>query len=395
LLWLALRPDPPSESSLDDPSETGPTRPRIEVAPRTARTLLPTPGVDEDDPGSPGPTREEVEAFRRHRVESLRAGGRYPGDSRPLTQRHIEALSLVEPQVSQGTGDEPEDQRADALVTSATKLHFQDGEAPVLTAEVVNLKTRKRIPAQISATLVRLIPTDQAPEGTIGALTFHDDGTHGDQMAADLLHTATVDIEAYPREVLVGQVHVEVQAKLADGRSRFVVTAFRYGSPRAELTGKFFDRLEEGHLILEAEVKVMRPARFHLQGGLVSKNDTMIAWAQKAGELQPGLQMLQLRFFGMAFHEAGENGPYTLKFIVLSETGVRPVLQGEVLEDAYVTREYQVSDFASAPNHDPALEETIQHAEAIRDFPISGEGAPSPPLRTRPPPPDRRESPGR
>jgi hypothetical protein len=389
LLWFALRPGPTRQTSSTERSSESPAGPRIDPAIARLRGLLPAAAQEPDEPELDGPTREEVENFRRFRIESLRSGGRYPGDSRRLTQRHVEALSLVEPQVSRGSGDESEDQREDALVASATKLQFQDGEAPIVTAEVVNLKTRKRLPARITAQLVRLIPTDRAPEGAMGDLPFRDDGLEGDEAASDLLHTAKVDIGAYSRDALVGQVHVEVKAVLADGRTRFVVTAFRYGSPGARLTGKFFDRLEEGHLILEAEVQVSRPARFHLQGGLVSENDTMVAWAQKAGEMEPGTHMLQLRFFGLAFHEAGENGPYTLSFIVLSETGVRPVLQGDVLENAHVTKAYGVADFSSAPNHDPALEETIQHAEQIQDLPVSGEGPPAPPARPRPPPPPR------
>jgi len=321
-------------------------------------------------------------------MDSLRSGGRYPGYSRRLTERHIEALTLVEPQVSRGTGEETEDEQQDALVTSATQLQFQDGEFPTLTAEVVNLKTRKRLPAQISGQLVRLIDNGRTPQGPIGPVAFRDDGGGGDDAAGDMLHIARVDPGAYPSETLLGQVHVEVRATLADGRQRFVVTAFRYGSPRARLTGNFADRLQEGHLILEAQVEVSRPARFHLQAGLVAKDGTLVAWAQKAGEMPPGTQMLELKFFGLAFHEAGQHGPYTVSFIVLSETGIRPVLQGDVLKDAYVTRPYVLGDFASAPNQDPALETTIENAGKIRDFPVSGEGAPRP-VRTRPPPPPR------
>ena len=158
----------------------------------------------------------------------------------------------------------------------------------------------------------------------------------------------------------------EVQATLVDGRQRFVVTWFRRSSPGAKLALAFDDYLENGHLIIEAKLTVAKPARYHLQGGLVSTNGTFISWAQRAKVIStPGTHVMKLRFFGLTFRDAGIPGPYILKYITLAETGVRPVKQGNVYFDAYKTKAYTLDQFSTQLDPDPALDRTIRQAKGL------------------------------
>jgi hypothetical protein len=329
----------------------------------------PKRGDDDDEPGlRDGPSEAEIRAFRRWRVDNLRRAARFPGDSLPLTARHREALTEVQP--DRGAVTDPGPGGLDVLVAYPARPFFQAGEPILLHAAVVHARDGTRSAARITGTLMKAI--DGPHDGALATVTYRDDGAGGDAVAGDLLYTAQVTPAILAPELLVGQVEVEVSATLADGRERFVVSQFRAGTPGARLTGRFRDRLEGGHLILEADLAVVRPGRYHLQGGLEGPGGTPVAWAQHAEVIDaPGAATLSLRFFGLAFHEAGISGPYRLAFVSVAETGRRPVLQGPVLEGAHVTAPYAVADFSGAPHQDPAWDETIRQAEAIEGMPLA------------------------
>ncbi len=326
--------------------------------------------------GALGPTEAEVKAFRKWRIDALKEGGKYPGYSRPLTKRHYDALTVVEPEVARGNKKESETQREDALIVHALKPFYQANEVPVIRAEVINGKTGARSPVTISAIMLRIPLNEGEVQSVLGDLPFRDDGANGDEKAADLVYAATPQKELV--EKLRGQIYVDVRAMLPDGRERRTLTSFRIGSPTAKLTGVFSDRIEDGHLILDAKVEIEKPGRYHLQGGLVGPGGEEIVWAQSAVAFDaPGPHVMSLKFFGLAFLSADVPGPYTLKFVSLAETGIRPVVQGPVLENAHVTKAYPLSVFSATPHQDPALAEVIQQAEGLVDEPVSGSGPPA------------------
>ncbi len=345
---------------------------------RVSMTGQPTLGSgstsDATAPRPVGPTEDEVQAFRHLRVASLRKAARYPGDSGPLTARHREALTLVFPDSGAVTGDDelhPDSEgRQIQLVAYATKPHFQIDEPAVLHAEVRNLDADRRVPAKVLGTLRKLVGGPH--RDALANVLYRDDGQGGDPIANDLIYTAVVTTKTIPAALLAGQIDVEVSATLTDGRNRVVLSVFRMGSPGARLTGEFADRLEAGHLMIDAKVIVEKPGRYHLQGGLVGSGGELVAWSQNAVMLDTvGPTSMHLRFFGLAFHDAGIPGPYRLAFISIAETQRRPVLQGPVLVDAHTTAAYRLADFAEDANHDPAMDATIKQAEDLTRLPYA------------------------
>lgn len=336
-----------------------------------------------------GPTEAEVQAFRKWRIEALKEASKYPGYSKPLTPRHLDALTRVEPQISRAHGKKESGPQADdELIVQPGKLTYQAGEKPLMFVEVVNAKTFARSPLTVSGIMMRIVVNGNETPGTIGEMTFRDDGLEGDEKAGDLRYTGT----PLPNQLatLRGQIHVDVRALLADGRERHVMSSFRYGSPGARLTGQFADYLKDGHLMLEAKVEVTKPGRYHLQAGLVGSNGENTVWSQVATELtQTGAQTMTLKFYGLAFLAADVPGPYTLKFISIAETGVRPVVQGTVMENAHTTKAYKLADFSAEPNKDPAMDEIIGQAEALTKAPVVGAASGGPkdprPEKTKPP----------
>lgn len=383
LLWLAQRtpvqvPRSPVAAVDAGAAETQGPAPQQQANPKYAAGPVPSSS------SASGPTEAEVQAFRKWRIDALKEAAKYPGYSKPLTARHYDALTRVEPQVSRANGKKESGPQADdELIVQPGKLTYQAGEKPLMFVEVINAKTGAHSPLTVSAIMMRIVVNGTETPGTIGEMTFRDDGLEGDEKAGDLRYTGT----PLPSQLtnLRGQIHVDVRALLADGRERHVISSFRYGSPGARLTGQFADYLKDGHLMLEAKVEVTKPGRYHLQAGLVGPNGESAVWSQVATEItQTGAQTMTLKFYGLAFLAADVPGPYTLKFISIAETNVRPVVQGSVMENAYTTKAYKLADFSAEPNKDPAMDEIIGQAEALTKAPVVGAAASGGPKDPKP-----------
>jgi|GEM_PF-4314542 len=101
------------------------------------------PALDMSDPKAPGKrplrnhlTPEEIKHFRKWRVKALQKLRRYPGSSEPLAQRHIDALTKVEPDEARARRSDHEepDKAKDVLLAYPAKKFFQDEEPVVLHA---------------------------------------------------------------------------------------------------------------------------------------------------------------------------------------------------------------------------------------------------------------------
>lgn len=382
LLWLARR-DPVEVPASSAPALDAGTPVSPGGAQQAANPKYSVVGSSAPSAAN-GPTEAEVQAFRKWRIDALKEAAKYPGYSKPLTPRHYDALTRVEPQVVRGNGKkETGPQAEDELIVQPGKLTYQAGEKPLMFVEVINAKSGAHSPLTVSAIMMRIVVNDGETPGSIGTMTFRDDGLEGDEKAGDLRYTGT----PLPSQLatLRGQIHVDVRAILPDGRERHVLSSFRYGSPGARLTGQFSDYLEGGHLMLEAKVEVTKPGRYHLQAGLVGPGGENTVWSQVATELtQTGAQTMKLKFYGLAFLAADVPGPYTVKFISIAETGVRPVVQGTVMENVYTTKAYTLADFSAEPNKDPAMDEIIGQAEALTKMPVTGAAASGGPKDPKP-----------
>lgn len=131
--------------------------------------------------------------------------------------------------------------------------------------------------------------------------------------------------------------------------------------PAARLSGSYRDRLDGGDLVIDAELEVASPGRFHLEATLYSEDGrTAIAWAQHTAELTPGRHWLPLRFHGLILHERRIDGPYLLRFVSLAQI---PGTQVELVENALFTRPYEHTAFSDQPFNDPELLDAAERIE--------------------------------
>jgi hypothetical protein len=157
---------------------------------------------------------------------------------------------------------------------------------------------------------------------------------------------------------------VQVEATTTDNDERRAATSFLVSFPRAQLTGRFTDRMAEGNLVVAAEVAVSETGRFHLEATLYNRDGTEpVAWAQTATTLEPGTAWMELPFYGLVLRERGIDGPYLLRQVALSTTTEMPNAKNRVVENAHRTRPYVATSFSDRPFNDPGLLEAADRLE--------------------------------
>ena len=146
----------------------------------------------------------------------------------------------------------------------------------------------------------------------------------------------TLDPTKAPPLGQASSVLVQLTATAPDGSVRKGSTGFLYSNPAAELTGKFRQRIEDGHLVVLAEATVAAPGRVHLEGSLADLAGQPQAIAQTAQVLSPGVHWIPLRFHGQLIRDLGLVDALRLRAITLRSTQGMPNAIGPVLTDAFV-----------------------------------------------------------
>jgi hypothetical protein len=113
-----------------------------------------------------------------------------------------------------------------------------------------------------------------------------------------------------------GNMDFAVKFKLpaeGSGHTHELKTHF-FSSPvaPAQFTGNFRERLDNGSLIISAEMEVRMPGRYEIQANLFAEDQTPIASAKTYQKLTGGRQFVDLLFFGKLLRDYGQGGPYVL-----------------------------------------------------------------------------------
>jgi uncharacterized protein DUF4784 len=287
-------------------------------------------------------------------ADDYRRRARYPRSSAPLADyedpiardRDVTPIRMHGPR-----GEEP------TLTVYPASSGFEAPEPVVLHADL-SIHHRRIRAGEIRATVL----TDALQP--VATLWYRDDGTAGDAVAGDHVYTAVFTPAPQPVETLAASYLVQVEARSVRGTERFATTSFLYSMPHAYLTGNFRDAIVDGSLAVEAEVDVRLAGRFHLEATLYSGDaHRALAWAQTAGELDPGRHWMSLGYYGLILRERGVDGPYLLRRVALSTATGMPNAKNRVLENAWRTGTYAASAFTDRPFDDPNLLDTAGRLE--------------------------------
>jgi hypothetical protein len=343
---LARAPEDPAAADAPAPS---PSPRRYEVHTRTVRDAV--------DPEAP-----QLRPLTATAAEDYRRRARFPRSSHPI-EDGVDPIAR-DREVSPGRSMGPEG-RDPTLVVYPARATFEAPQPAVVHAYLVQDGEK------VEAGEIRGEVRNQ--EGLLLAdLGFRDEGAEGDAEAQDRIYTAQLAPAPGRAHELKGAQLVEVHAKTLAGELRVATTGFLYSVPLARLTGRYRDSLEDGHLVIAAEVLVEARGRFHLEATLAAADGTPLAWAQNALPLEPGTAWIPLTYWGLALRERGVDGPYVLRSVALSTTGEMPNQKNDVAELAYTTRPYRAAQFSDRSFDDPDLLEAAERLEADAPFAATG-----------------------
>lgn len=201
--------------------------------------------------------------------------------------------------------------------------------------------------------------------GTLGTVTYLDNGVAPDTRAGDGIYVArfTLPADKAPALGTADSVMVKVTAVLANEERRQIAGGFQYSNPAARLTGRYTDAIRDGNLVVAAELDVLAPGRVYLSGTLADVADLPFATAQAAQVLQPGKQWMELAFYGLAFHDRAVAGSVKLASVAATSTNGMPNALGPVVSNAHVTRAYSLPQFTRASFNEPGLMEAAQRLQ--------------------------------
>jgi hypothetical protein len=248
---------------------------------------------------------------------------------------------------------------------------------------VFDLEVKNRLGAllPIRDGVVRFRPDRTDPEKAKWfEAPFVDTGAGRDITADDRKYTSTFFPNDEQRAAFAkggSHVYVEVyfDAPEALGSRKFPTVIEYSRLPHATLNGKWSDEMSNGSLVVHAGVNATQAGDYRVIASLYAADtDTAIAFASKPMPLEVGDGDVPLLFFGKILFDRGIDGPYELRYVMLSEEIVgQDTIPGETVDHAYTTQRYHASNFSSAAYVPPA-----PTFEAVNRFHPSQQGKPGP-----------------
>src|SRR5215207_447861 len=244
-----------------------------------------------------------------------------------------------------------------------------NGNSPALSVRAESVSFEVGRPIRLYATVEQGIALEVTGEivGAAGDLVatfaYADDGKGIDRKAGDGTWSARVKMPEGLQPELAASYMVKVRSRLLDGDIRESMGGFHYSNPAAHLTGRYRDELRDGSLVVSAEVDVTRAGRFHLAATLYSMTGEPVGTAQAAAELEPGRRWIELSFYGLMFHDRQAAGPFRLGTVSLATTGGMPNALNDLVENAHVTRAWQLEQMTTRPFGNQRLLEAAARLE--------------------------------
>jgi len=254
------------------------------------------------------------------------------------------------------------------LTVWASTISAQPGETVTLFASLAHVGAPTLLDAPATSAVTGVPVSAQLIGerlGTLGAVTYRDDGVAPDSIANDGVYTAAFTLPSKPAPALgrADSVLVKVSAALSQDDVRMAAGGFQFSRPAARLTGRYTDAVRDGNLVVAAEVEALAPGRVHVSGTLADTLGAPFATAQASKTLAAGKQWVELTFYGLAFHERAISGPVRLASIAVTSTAAMPNALGAVATNAHTTKSYLPALFRARPFNDAALLDTARRLQ--------------------------------
>ncbi len=218
----------------------------------------------------------------------------------------------------------------------------------------------------------------------IAELSFHDDGRGGDLIGGDSTYTAVLRPAQMPALAdFHGSVRafVEYSANGVEFSQQLFFDYYPKSGIAARFTGNFRDSIEDGSLVVYAELAVARSGFYSIDATLDTQDERAFCHARFKGSLDEGTQAVRLLFFGKVIRDAvsaveasfkvmelyGQMVPAPDRLAELAKGGDFAPWAVPLYEGYYVTNVYTVAAFSEAEWNDPERSARIndyrQHAD--------------------------------
>jgi hypothetical protein len=309
------------------------------------------------------------DAYTQQAIHDLKERARYPagsqllkpGDNDPLLAERIPVRALAA-----GPGGAAPVLSAWASTASAEAGQTVDFFASLQAApNAARLSDALKAERQASGAQI-MAKLSGEHSGVLAELHYADDGKEPDHAAGDGIYSARVVLPAAhaPAPGTAEALVVTVHARNASGEERTAVGGLQLSNPGAHLTGSYRDRVRDGNLVIAAEAEVFAAGRYRLSGTLADSRAIPFVSAQVTLTLKPGKQVLELPFYGLAFHDRKIDGPVILSTVALDGVSAAPIALGPVLHQAYVTQPVKLAALTRKPFNDPKLLDTARRLAA-------------------------------
>ncbi|MGB1558188.1 MAG: choice-of-anchor X domain-containing protein [Oceanococcaceae bacterium] len=243
----------------------------------------------------------------------------------------------------------------ESITVWSDAIRYEEGDTAALFAQLEGLSADWTVRMQI----------DNAA-GRVAEVLMQDDGQGADAVAADGIYAAqwTLPKAAQPAMGQADNLMLKVLATGADGAERRGLGGLLYSHPGAELTGRYRHQLQQGNLLLQAEVLVHTLGRYHLSGTLATLEGLPVAEAQQAQQLEPGQHWMDLPIYGLIFHELSLLSPLQLSSISLSTANGMPNALGPVHRQVLQLPALPLAELTDVAFGDASLLDAAERLEA-------------------------------
>lgn len=249
---------------------------------------------------------------------------RYPSQNRRIERIERDPVSMTY-ETHNRTSES--DDKASSITAWADQKYMLRGEQVTISARVDSQSTQ----GIANKMLTEIIVNERQSLGTFSLVDGNRDGTYNFTASSEMTQNWPIGIY----KALIVSDHKNLSESVS----------FTVSPPVIRLTGEHRDTLtSNGDLQVDIEIETTESARYYIRASLYSSTNDPIGSAEYSEQLPPGKHWIPLTYFGLMVHDAGEPGPYLLKYVELAQSGV-PMLRMPQEKTNIYTQSYALDQF--------------------------------------------------
>ncbi|MBE7437862.1 MAG: hypothetical protein HS115_05335 [Spirochaetales bacterium] len=143
---------------------------------------------------------------------------------------------------------------------------------------------------------------------------YNDDGRDGDRKAGDMVYVMSWQAIA-PTRLAWGELTLSLELKAGEQVFKHEIPFHSTPEMVGRFTGRFREAIEDGSLVIYAEVDITRAGFYQLAANLIHLESGQASHvAFHYGNLAAGVQNIPFLFFGKIFHDKNRQGRFVLRY---------------------------------------------------------------------------------